>query len=309
MERVEAEQAFYVKLGTGGCWAEDAIAQNKFRVGWNWIDLSDMNERRWPAVRRQVKSQLQGKRKGVVTADFNALKRVIETTGDDLWITFHNNSLWWTTLKNGQLRRDTLSTYRLTAIPWSNRSITGRELTISNIPGSISQLQGYRATICSVSQLDVLLRTINGDESPAANGLREQQRVLVESVAQAIQALHWKDFETLVDLIFRASGWRRTSVLGQHAKGLDLELIEPIMKDRYVVQVKSRAGLPELQETMSQFRESVHRTIFFIVHTPDESLLRFRQRQNKRLRLLLAEDLAKMTIDAGLLSWIEDKVT
>jgi len=133
--------------------------------------------------------------------------------------------------------------------------------------------------------------------------------VLVESVALAIQALHWKDFETLVDLIFRASGWRRTSVLGQHAKGLDLELIEPIMKDRYVVQVKSRAGLPELQETLSQFRESIHRTIFFIVHTPDESLLRFRQRQNKRLRLLLAEDLAQMTIDAGLLSWIEDKVT
>ena len=96
-------------------------------------------------------------------------------------------------------------------------------------------------------------------------------------------------------------------MLGQHAKGLDLELIEPIMKDRYVVQVKSRAGVPELQETLSQFRQSAHRTIFFIVHTPDEALLRLRQRQNKRLRFLLAEDLAQMTIDAGLLSWIEEK--
>lgn len=308
MERVEVEQAFYVKLGPGGCWAEDAIAQNKFRVGWELIDLGDMNERRWPAVRRQVKSPLRGKSKGVITADFNALKRVIESTSDDLWITFHNNSLWWTMLKNGQMRRDTLSTYRLTARPWSNRSITGRELTISNIPGSISQLQGYRATICSVAELDVLLRTINGDESPAANGLRERQLDLVKTVAEAIQTLHWKDFETLVDLIFRASGWQRTSVLGQHAQGLDLELIEPIMKDRYVVQVKSRAGAAELQETLSQFRNSAHRTIFFIVHTPDESLRRLSQRQNKRLRLLLAADLAQMTIDAGLLSWIEEKV-
>jgi hypothetical protein len=307
MQRIEAANAFYVKLGTAGSWAENAIAQNKFRVGWKWIDLSDINERRWSAVRRQVKSQLRGKPKGVVTSDFNALKRVIESTSADLWITFHNNSLWWTTLKDGPVRRDSLSTYRLTATPWTNCSISGRELTVSNIPGSISQLQGYRATICSVSRLDVLLRTINGEESPAANSLREKQRGLVESVSQTIQNLHWKDFETLVDLIFRASGWRRTSVLGQHTKGLDLELIEPIMKDRYVVQIKSRAGLPDLEKTLSQFRQSAHRVVFFIVHSPEESLLHFRLRHNKRLRLIVAEDLAQMTVDAGLLSWIAEK--
>ena len=55
--------------------------------------------------------------------------------------------------------------------------------------------------------------------------------------------MHWKDFETLVDLLFRQAGWRRLSVLGETMKYADLELEEPITMERYQVQIKSAADL------------------------------------------------------------------
>ena len=52
---------------------------------------------------------------------------------------------------------------------------------------------------------------------------------------------------------------RAASVLFQHCRSEIFDRRGPVL---YV-------GLPELQEATSQFRESVHRTILFIVHTPN----------------------------------------
>ena len=34
------------------------------------------------------------------------------------------------------------------------------------------------------------------------------------------------------DLVFRHAGWARTSILGQQVKSFDLELTEPLTRDR-----------------------------------------------------------------------------
>jgi len=62
---------------------------------------------------------------------------------------------------------------------------------------------------------------------------------LAVAAKKAIEQLHWKDYETLVDLVFRDTGWIRVSILGQQVKGYDLELREPITQDKYQV---SRPG-------------------------------------------------------------------
>jgi hypothetical protein len=44
MQRIEAANAFYVKLGTAGSWAENAIAQNKFAsAGSGLISVTSMS--------------------------------------------------------------------------------------------------------------------------------------------------------------------------------------------------------------------------------------------------------------------------
>jgi hypothetical protein len=103
--------------------------------------------------------------------------------------------------------------------------------------------------MCSVRHKDILHRVLEGQSSPIAQAIAHQRDLLASQLTEAIQDLHWKDFEILVDLVFRASGWRRVSVLGQQAKGYDLELRETITGDRFVVQIKSSAGVPELEET------------------------------------------------------------
>ncbi|MFC1896887.1 restriction endonuclease, partial [Thermodesulfobacteriota bacterium] len=136
------------------------------------------------------------------------------------------------------------------------------------------------------------------------NGAR---RALELHITEAIKDLHWKDFETLVDLVFRQAGWLRVSVLGQHAKAYDLELREPITNDRYVVQVKSRARLADLEDAVANFSAEDFRRVYFVVHSPASDLGRAKNLPS-HVEVIPPEVLARQAVDAGLVSWLEDKV-
>ena len=97
------------------------------------------------------------------------------------------------------------------------------------------------------------------------------------------------------------------SVLGQQAKGYDLELREPITGDRYVVQVKSKADLRDLQITTARFSDEDYRRVFFVVHSPAPNLTA-RKDVPAHVELVGPERLAQRVIDAGLVDWLEDKV-
>lgn len=103
------------------------------------------------------------------------------------------------------------------------------------------------------------------------------------------------------------AGWQRISVLGQQAKAFDLELREAVTGDRYVVQVKSRAGRQDLEETLRSFSPEVYRRVFFVVHrpVPDRRLV---DGLPSYVDLVLPERLAQLSVGAGLTDWIEDKV-
>jgi hypothetical protein len=47
-----------------------------------------------------------------------------------------------------------------------------------------------------------------------------------------VRQLDWRDFETLVDLIFGRGGWRRTNLLGGTMADIDLALGQPIAGER-----------------------------------------------------------------------------
>lgn len=308
MEEISFSNAYYIKLGRGGMWEENSIATGKLRLGWTCSTVEDINTGNWKTIHRQIRKALKGKPVGVVTADFNALRRIAESDSADLWVTFHKNKLWWTRLTPGKVRQDKISKYRLTAQPWSDCSVSGGLLALSNLPGKLCQLQGYRATVCRVNYPELLLRTLNGTQSEIATSIRDHRATLSQHLALAIKELHWKDFETLVDLVFRAAGWIRVSVLGQHAKGLDLELVEPIMEDRYIVQVKSQAGLADVLTTAEQFSRHEYRRRFFVVHSPENSITNAKKIP-KHVEIVTPERLATMAANAGLAGWLEDKVS
>jgi len=89
---------------------------------------------------------------------------------------------------------------------------------------------------------------------------------------------------------------------------LDLELVEPIIVDRYIVQVKSRASLSDVVATAKRFPRPEYRRIFFVVHPPENSITNA-NKIPKHVELVTPERIATLAANAGLAGWIEDKVS
>jgi len=271
--------------------------------------LDDINSGRWDLIAEQLRSEAESKGKSgsTTTSDFNALRRIAESTDKDIWISFHKDKLWWARLASGPVEQDSVSKFRRTLEPWSDCSADKRrKLLISNLSGKLSQTRGFRATVCKVHEREVLQRTLSGSRSALATAIQDHRATLTQDLELAIKDLHWQDFETLVDLVFRGAGWARVSVLGQFDSA-DLVLKESVTGYRYVVQVKSRAGLAEVQETVANFSNEDIQKIFFIVHTPDEDL-ELAQGISK-VEIVGPSRLGELALDAGLAEWLRDKVS
>lgn len=302
----EFNSAFYVKLGRGGRWEADSIQQSRLRLGWSNQSLADINAGRWSVISEQLRNE-QPNQPQVATTDLNRLQDIALSTAEDVWITFHGAKLWWTRLAPGPIEEDHISKYRVTLDGWHDTSQSGRLLVVNDLPGKIAQLQGFRGTVCRVREKQLLGRVLEGTRSELASRIAAERAGLCNELEKAITELHWKDYETLVDLVFRHAGWLRVSVLGQHAKAYDLELREAITNDRYVVQVKSQATRADLNRTIQDFAEADYRKVFFVVHSPASDLANAIDIPS-HVELVAPSHLAALALNAGLTHWLEEKV-
>lgn len=299
------ERAFYIKLGAGGRWAESSIKDGLLRFGWGGIPLSEIHAGDWTAIRSRLAAEHH--HKGTITADTERLRDLATSTSADVWITFHDSHLWWCRLADGPVEEDPVSKFRRVLQSWTNQDVTKRPLLANQIPGRIAQLQGFRGTVCSVREVEALSRLLRGETSDQYQQLEARRASLAEAVAGALRQLHWKDFETLVDLLFRQAGWRRRSVLGETMKYLDLELEEPITRDAYQVQVKSRADKADLDFYAAQFSGRGFRKLYFVVHSPTKAL-ETAESPNEDVELILPARLGELVVDHGLVSWLLDRI-
>ncbi len=149
-------------------------------------------------------------------------------------------------------------------------------------------------------------RLLNDQASDAHKSIAQANDILVKEVAHGLKSLHWKDFETLVDLVFRGAGWRRISVLGETMKYADMELEEPITGDLYQVQVKSQASKADFVEYARNFSGAGFRKLYFVVHSP---IGRWDKEQTyENVELLLPERFARLVVEFGLTNWFLKKI-
>lgn len=311
-QKIEFAKAFYIKLGKGGKWETSSIEENKARIGWSDLTLEEIQSRKWEKIKRH--KSYQDKKAGAVTSDINALKHFSESTSDDVWITFHTGCLWWCRLGEAEVKEDEISRYRLLESVWSNKDVAGNVLHITQIPGILSKIQGFRGTICSINnegkykELDTLKRLLNNQQSEEAESIERTKKILVNEVQKALPFLYWKDFEILTDLIFSHTGWKRVSLVGEMTEGFDISYEDPITQDKYHVQVKSQASLGEYQEWVSRYTKSDYRKIYFVVHSPKPDLVGHPDHSKEKCEVILPEKLAKMVVDYGLVSWFLNKI-
>jgi hypothetical protein len=301
---IPIHKAYFIKLGYKGCWEQDSIAQGIARIGWGNIPIGEITSGAWGAIEQRVRDEQ--KDPGAATRDFDALRNIANATQDDVWITFYSSRMWWSRLV-GPVESDPTSKFRRTVNGWSDANVEGAALMVADLPGKLTQVQRFSGTACAADR-DVLARVLNARSSSAHLALEAARTSLIEALESAIQELYWKDFENLTDLLFRHAGWRRLSVVGESMKYSDMELLEPINRDRYQVQVKSKCELSTFEEYRAQFDSKMFRKLFFVVHTPSAALAALGDQQGATVELIFAHRLAEMVLDAGLAGWLSSKV-
>jgi hypothetical protein len=298
----------YIKLGQGGRWADLCLARGEMRFGHAAVPHEVALQ-----GREAVRAHLIGLgTHPIKAADF--AREVCEFYGlgaDCLWVTAHRGELWWAFAEpevswlggdggaHGARLRKVIGS-------WRNTDRFGRPLRLDAMSTRLTQTMSYRQTLCGIDGADYLLRKLNGEEEPILARAGKAREEMVEAASAMIEALHWADFETLVDLLFARSGWRRTSALGGTLKDADLIVEQTVTGEIATVQVKSKATQAVLDDYIARFEaDATFTRLFFVCHTPRGAL---DAGDRPDVHVWTLETLAERAIGSGCYDWLAARV-
>ena len=311
MEIAEFKNAFYIKLGSKGRWAEDSISKRIVRIGWSKVKVDDIINGNWDRIRNIIKQDYdeRGKTKGS-TQDYNALKRFCDATIEDVFITFYDGKMFWCNLVEGPVEQDEISKFRRTKNGWSCHPINNpdKSLHSNDISGEISKTQAFQGTLCRFSEREekIITRILNENSNPHVTYIQDcKEKICIETV-ELLKELHWKDCEILTDLIFIQTGWRRVSMQGGTMEFTDMEYFDLINNEKYAVQIKSGAKKKDFEIYEEKLGNRGFRKLFFVVFNPDNSIADLKNDRSD-IEILYGKKLAELIFDLGLLGWVLNK--
>ena len=305
----------YVKNGRGGCWWSIARDKGQIHAGWSNIPhalLVDPGD--FVAIQAAVEQDPElNPDPGARRRDFNQLRDLLDHPSRHVWITIEDAYLWWCTVKDGATPNQqgwnaAAGNFWLTcAQPWSNKSLGGRLLAISDLPGIVSRVAGFRGTVCEPKGADSILRVISDERDTNATTAALARSAYEQAVSVMVQQLTWQDFEQLVDLILARTAWTRISKLGGVQQGYDIEAENIAADEIAFIQVKSSAGQRELIEYVKIFQERRERfdRMIFAVHSPETALL---PPTDIPVQVWTGNRLARLVVRLGLGEWVETRL-
>lgn len=306
----------YVKNGPGGRWWKTALTEQQVHCGWNEVPAEILRAANYEAAAPYVQAAILGNGgdKGAASRDLAALKTLIDRPSQHLWITFEDRRLWWCTVadqvhSNGEPSDKERGHFWLScATPWSDRSIDGkRHLIMNDLPGVVTTVAGYRATVCMPAATADILRVIHNEEHPAADAARKTRAAYRGALETLIGHLRDKDFELLIDMVLARDGWARTSALGGSGADIDIEVENRSAGEIAFVQIKSQADQSELENYVDRFQRQRDRysRLIFAVHTPRGQL---RAPAGEPVYIWDRSRIADLGVRLGLGEWIEGRV-
>lgn len=304
MTAVTASHLYYIKLGRGGDWEAESLRDGVLRFGYREAPHELCARGDWQGVWEAMKAIRSDA--GAATRDVNQIRAYYEADEHSIFITFVGGLLYWCRPTGPVELLEDRSHRRQTAEGWRNTSVNGTLLSADRLSGRLLKVQMFRGTICDVRAGDYLLRKLSDQLSPEVAAAEEAERALMTAIVELMCLLTWQDFELLVDLVFSTSGWRRLSQVGRTQKTVDLELILPSTAERAFVQVKSQATSAALNDYVARLAEAdAYDRMFFVWHTGDIA----EESSPAGVILLGPQRLSRMVLDAGLSSWLREKVS
>ena len=308
MKRIKANKVLFIKLGQGGKFEKECIENNHtLRLGYREVDHKLCLTGQWDKVHDYFTTE-ENSKTFVATSHSNQIKQFYEEDENTLWITFYANKLWWCFSKPEiTLLADKTKT-RPVIGKWSDKDVYENVLLAGNISGKLLKTQGFRGTICSVPEEKYVLAKINCEQMKEVVEVEQAMFDLKTKLTFLIQNLQWKDFETLVDLIFRQAGWQRVGDTGKTQKTLDLELFAPVTGERAIVQIKAQSDLQQFLSYQEQFAAmNDYDKFFYVVHTAKNNLSTYEN--ETETKLYLVDKVAELTVSAGLVEWVIKKTS
>ena len=301
----ENTKVLYIKLGEKGMYEQECIDERQIlKVGYNEVDHDLCLNHEWEKVEENFKHK---HKPGVAKRHVKQIKEFYEAGDDVLWITFYKSKLWWCFSKCEVIQLEDKRKTRPAIGEWKCVDKKDKTLTFDRLSGSLLSLQAFRGTICAVHESKYVINKLNGIESEEVKEARNALDCLEEKLEVIIRKLHWKDFEALIDLIFRQAGWQRLSLLGEEQKTFDLDLRSPITGDRYLAQVKSKAKKKHFESFKKKCKgmQKDYERFYFIVHSPSSALKNVRQ--NGAFELISVKKVAQWAVQHGLANWVIEK--
>jgi hypothetical protein len=275
-------------------------------LGYHTIGHADAVAGRWGAAEQALVAE--GRSPGKAKSFIREVRDFYTLGPDCLWVTIGQGRLWWA-FADPEVEPidepDRGARMRRTIGGWRDHSLTGERLDLSRLSTRLTKVAAYQQTICQVGEADYLIRRLNGVDDPAVARAQAASRDLIAAALGLIQALDWRDFELMVDLIFAASGWRRVSAVGGSDQAdSDIVLEQAATEERAFVQVKSAATPGVLKDYLQRFAASGFDRMFFVCHSPSGQLTS----DQPNVHIWLGERLADQAIKAGLFAWLIEKV-
>jgi len=303
----EPTNVLFIKMGVAGEFERTSIADGKVKLDYREIDHVKCLEGKWDEVYDQISREYKTQKR-VTTSHCNQVKMFYTEPVTTLWITYFDNKLWYCFAETEIHLNDDYTKYRKAIGGWKDVDINDRKLEMQSLSGRLTKVQGYRGTICSVEERSYLIRVINDQQDQTVIELERHQQELINDIEKLLVRIQWKDFEVLVDLLFRASGWARIGNMGGTIKDIDLKLINPISDEYAFAQVKSKCD----KATYFRFRDMAsvsHETDFkfFIVHSPAPDLIEYMSGSgpiDDGITIIAKHKLAKRCLNSGLVDWL-----
>lgn len=305
MPRLEATSTHYIKLGRAGEWEAESIGEGVLRFGYRELSHELCVAGDWVGAREAWRAHRDGN-DAVLTSDMNQARTFYTAPDTSVFITFHAGRMYWCRPRGPAELLADRTKLRRTVNGWHGQTVGGNDLFYERLSGRLLKVQGFRGTICGVDAEDYLLRKLGDEVTPQVEAALQAETQMIAAISELMCLLTWQDFELLVDLVFSSSGWKRTGATGGVQNTVDIELVLPSTQERAFVQVKSRATPAQLNDYLERMMQmdGVHR-MFFVWHTGDVGTAP----EQGRVTLVGPDRLARMVLDAGLATWLRQKVS
>ena len=303
---IQPSRVRYIKLGAKGKWEKVCLESGVNRIGFDTEEPQMFRlckAGQWDDLREAFVAKRRSK--STARRFVNEIRIFFDDDGSVLWITFIGERLYWGLASDAKPTPapDSDGVVRPIRGGWRCTDLLGEPLTKDKLSGALTKLAMYRGTSCDAKDVtDYVVRRINGHRIPEVERAIAASKAMEASALELMRLLHPRDFETLVDLIFSSSGWRRLGAVGGAEKTRDLDLLLPSTGERAFVQVKSVTGSTELESYIARIDDGPYDRMFFVHHSGKVTT------SDPRVVVIGPKRLAEMVVDAGLVGWLIRKV-